>query len=86
MSAWVDVHTKFSKLPFEKLFEASIYHSRNSFLASSTILEQRAAQGPLLVAQPRFAEAFLPAGQVSKSSKLFSFPPQAGHPQADHHS
>ena len=77
VSAWVELHTKFGKLPFEKLFEPAISYGRNGFLVSPTIAEQWAAQVPLFKDQPGFAEAFMPAGRAPKPGERFSFPDHA---------
>src|SRR5919204_6294235 len=44
VSAWVELHAKFGKLPFERLFEPAISYGRNGFLVSPTVAEQWAAQ------------------------------------------
>ncbi len=77
VSAWAELHAKFGRLPFEKLFEPAISYGRNGFLVSPTIAEQWAAQVPLLKDQPGFAEAFLPAGRAPKPAELFRFPDHA---------
>ena len=77
VSAWVELHTKFGRLPFERLFEPAISYGRNGFLVSPTVAEQWAAQVPLFKDQPGFAEAFLPAGRAPKPGELFRFAEQA---------
>ncbi len=77
VSAWAELHAKFGKLPFEKLFEPAISYGRNGFLVSPTIAEQWAAQVPLFKDQPGFGEAFLPAGRAPKPGELFRFPDHA---------
>jgi gamma-glutamyltranspeptidase / glutathione hydrolase len=77
VSAWVELHAKFGKLPFEKLFEPAISHGRNGFLVSPTIAQQWAEQVPLFKDQPGFAEAFLPAGRAPKPGQLVRFPEHA---------
>ena len=77
VSAWVELHAKFGKLPFEKLFEPAISYGRNGFLVSPTVAEQWAAQVPLFKDQPGFAEAFLPAGRPPKPGEQFRFPDHA---------
>jgi gamma-glutamyltranspeptidase/glutathione hydrolase len=77
VSAWVELHAKFGKLPFEKLFELAISYGRNGFLVSPTVAEQWAAQVPLFEAQPGFAEAFMPGGRAPKPGELFRFPDHA---------
>jgi len=77
VSAWAELHAKFGRLPFEKLFEPAISYGRNGFLVSPTVAEQWAAQAPLFKDQPGFAEAFLPAGRAPKPGELFRFPDHA---------
>src|SRR3954468_861061 len=60
VSAWVELHRKFGKLPFERLFERAIRYGREGFLVSPTIAGQWAKQVPELKEQPGFAGAFLP--------------------------
>jgi gamma-glutamyltranspeptidase/glutathione hydrolase len=73
VSAWAELHTKFGKLPFEKLFEPAISYGRDGFLVSPTIAEQWAAQVPLFKDQPGFAASFMPAGRAPKPGERFSF-------------
>ena len=77
VSAWVQLHAKFGKLPFGKLFEPAIGYGRNGYLVSPTIARQWAAQVALLAAQPGFAEAFLPGGRAPRPGELFRFPDHA---------
>jgi gamma-glutamyltranspeptidase/glutathione hydrolase len=77
VSAWTELHAKFGKLPFEKLFEPAISYGRNGFLVSPTVADQWAAQVPVFKTQPGFAEAFLPAGRAPKPGELFRFPDHA---------
>jgi gamma-glutamyltranspeptidase/glutathione hydrolase len=77
VSAWVELHAKFGKLPFERLFEPAISYGRNGFLVSPTVAEQWAAQVQLFKAQPGFADAFMPAGRAPKAGELFTFPDHA---------
>jgi gamma-glutamyltranspeptidase / glutathione hydrolase len=77
VSAWTELHAKFGKLPFEKLFEPAISYGRNGFLVSPTVADQWAAQVPVFKTQPGFAEAFLPARRAPKPGELFRFPDHA---------
>jgi gamma-glutamyltranspeptidase/glutathione hydrolase len=77
VSAWVELHAKFGKLPFERLFEPAISYGRNGFLVSPTIAQQWDAQVPLFESQPGFAEAFLPDGRAPKPGERFRFPEHA---------
>jgi gamma-glutamyltranspeptidase/glutathione hydrolase len=77
VSAWVELHAKFGKLPFARLFEPAIGYGRDGFLVSPTIARQWAAQVPDLKSQPGFAEAFLPDGRAPLPGELFRFPEHA---------
>jgi gamma-glutamyltranspeptidase/glutathione hydrolase len=77
VSAWAELHAKFGKLPFERLFEPAISYGRNGFLVSPTVAEQWAAQVPLFKDQPGFAQAFMPGGRAPKPGELFTIPDHA---------
>ncbi len=77
VSAWAELHAKFGKLPFARLFEPAISYGRNGFLVSPTVAEQWAAQVPLYQGQPGFAQAFLPAERAPKPGELFRLPDHA---------
>jgi len=73
VQAWVDLHAKFGRLPFKKLFEKAVQYGREGFLVSPTIAGQWAAQTPELKVQPGFAEAFLPGGRPPRAGEIFKF-------------
>ena len=73
VSAWVEMHRRWGKLPFEKLFEKAIEYGRNGFLVSPTIAGQWEKQVPELKQQPGFADAFLPEGRPPKPGQRFTF-------------
>src|SRR3954464_3031524 len=73
VSAWTEMHAKFDKLPFKKLFEDAIEYGRKGFLVSPTIAAQWANQVPELKDQPGFANAFLPDGRPPHPGELFKF-------------
>jgi gamma-glutamyltranspeptidase/glutathione hydrolase len=77
VSAWTELHAKFGKLAFERLFEPAISYGRNGFLVSPTVAEQWASQVPLFEHQPGFAQAFLPGGRAPKPGERFSLPDHA---------
>lgn len=77
VSAWAELHTKFGKLPFERLFEPATGYARDGFLVSPTVAAQWAAQAPVFASQPGFAEAFLPAGRAPKPGELVRLPDHA---------
>jgi gamma-glutamyltranspeptidase / glutathione hydrolase len=77
VSAWVELHVKFGKLPFERLFEPAISCGSKGFLVSPTIAEQWAAQVPLFASQPGFAETFMPSGRAPRPGELVTLPDHA---------
>src|SRR6195256_1008316 len=77
VSAWVELHAKFGKRPFARIFEPAIGYGRDGFLVSPTIASQWAAQVPDLRSQPGFAEAFLPGGRAPSPGGLFRLPEHA---------
>jgi gamma-glutamyltranspeptidase/glutathione hydrolase len=77
VSAWIELHSKFGKLSFERLFEPAISYARSGFLVSPTIAAQWAAMVPLFKSQPGFAEAFMPGGRAPKPGELVTLPDHA---------
>lgn len=72
VSAWAELHAKFGKLSFERLFAPAIFYGRNGFLLSPTVAAQWAAQVPLFASQPGFAEVFMPGGRAPKAGDLIT--------------
>jgi gamma-glutamyltranspeptidase/glutathione hydrolase len=77
VSAWVEMHRRWGKLPFEKLFERAMRYGREGFLVSPTIAGQWEKQVPELKSQPGFADAFLPDGRPPRAGERFRFPAHA---------
>jgi gamma-glutamyltranspeptidase / glutathione hydrolase len=77
VSAWVEMHKRWGKLPFAKLFEKAIRYGREGFLVSPTIAGQWEKQVPELKSQPGFADAFLPDGRPPRPGERFRFPKHA---------
>ncbi|MFL6564266.1 MAG: gamma-glutamyltransferase family protein [Burkholderiales bacterium] len=73
VSAWTELHARFGKLPFEKLFERAIRYGREGFLVSPTIAGQWDKQVPELKNQPGFAEAFMPNGRAPRPGERFTW-------------
>jgi gamma-glutamyltranspeptidase / glutathione hydrolase len=73
VSAWVELHGRFGRLPFEKLFERAIQYGREGFLVSPTIAGQWDKQVPELKSQPGFAEAFMPNGHAPRAGEKFTW-------------
>jgi gamma-glutamyltranspeptidase / glutathione hydrolase len=73
VSAWVELHRKWGRLPFARLFEAAIRYGREGFLVSPTIAGQWEKQVGELKAQPGFAEAFMPGARAPRPGERFRF-------------
>ncbi|HZU45858.1 MAG TPA: gamma-glutamyltransferase [Mycobacterium sp.] len=73
VSAWVELHARFGRLPFARLFEPAIAYSRNGFLVSPTVAAQWADQVPLFKDQPGFADVFMPGGRAPRAGELVTF-------------
>jgi gamma-glutamyltranspeptidase/glutathione hydrolase len=73
VSAWIELHQKFGRLPFDKLFEPAIRYGKDGFLVSPTVAQQWAAQVPELASQPGFADAFMPGGRAPLAGERFRF-------------
>jgi gamma-glutamyltranspeptidase/glutathione hydrolase len=71
VAAWVELHQKFGKLPFKKLFEPAIRYGREGFLVSPTIAGQWEKQVPELKDQPGFAKYFMPGGRAPRAGEIF---------------
>ncbi|HYD58602.1 MAG TPA: gamma-glutamyltransferase family protein [Burkholderiales bacterium] len=77
VSAWKDLHGRFGKLPFDRLFQRAIRYGREGFLVSPTVAMQWERQVEELKVQPGFAEAFMPAGRPPHPGERFRFPAAA---------
>jgi gamma-glutamyltranspeptidase/glutathione hydrolase len=77
VAAWVELHKKFGKLRFERLFEPAIRYARDGFLVSTIIAGQWAKQVEELKVQPGFAEMFMPGGRAPQPGERFRSEKQA---------
>ena len=77
VSAWRELHARWGKLPFERLFERAIHYGREGFLVSPTIARQWANQVAELKSQPGFPDAFLPDGNPPRPGQRFKWPAHA---------
>jgi gamma-glutamyltranspeptidase/glutathione hydrolase len=74
VSAWVDLSTRFGKLPFDVLFEPALRYARDGFLLTPIIGALWARGAKVLKDQPGFAEAFMPGGRAPKAGELVKRP------------
>ncbi len=77
VSAWVELHAKFGRVPFERLFDAAIGYARSGYLVSPMVAAQWAAQVPLFASQPGFADTFMPGGRAPRPGELVRLPDHA---------
>jgi gamma-glutamyltranspeptidase / glutathione hydrolase len=77
VSAWVDLSTRFGRLPFERLFEPAIAYAENGFHVSPVIAELWRRGAAELKNQPGFAETFMPGGRAPLAGELFRSPGHA---------
>jgi gamma-glutamyltranspeptidase/glutathione hydrolase len=77
VAAWVELHSRWGKLPFKKLFERAIQYGREGFLVSPTIAGQWEKQVAELKDQPGFAKHFLPGGRAPQAGERFKWPAHA---------
>jgi len=77
VSAWVDLSTRFGKLPFEALFAPAIDYAQNGYAVSPVIAALWARAERMLGGEPGFAECFLPGGRAPKAGEIFRAPAMA---------
>jgi gamma-glutamyltranspeptidase/glutathione hydrolase len=77
VSAWMELHAKFGKLPFEALFAPAIRHARDGYLVTPVIAGMWRAQGPTLAHFEDYARTFLPDGRPPEAGERFRCPDQA---------
>jgi gamma-glutamyltranspeptidase / glutathione hydrolase len=77
VSAWVELSTRYGKLPFADLFEPAIQYASEGFMVSPTIARLWKNAVPELQSLPGFAQAFMPKGRAPEPGETFLFPDQA---------
>ncbi|MFZ2988805.1 gamma-glutamyltransferase family protein, partial [Ideonella sp.] len=76
VAGWVALSERFGKLPFAQLMAPAAEIAERGY-AVPVVVQQKwaaAAQVPALVAQPGFAEAFLPQGRAPEVGEMFKLP------------
>lgn len=74
VSAWVELSSRFGKLPFEALFEPAVGYAERGFLVSPVIAEQWAAVSGLYAGFEEFARVFLPLGRAPRMGEKVVLP------------
>ncbi|WP_310774293.1 gamma-glutamyltransferase family protein [Mycobacterium sp. Z3061] len=77
VSGWVQLHERFGRLSFDRLFAPAISYGRNGFLVSPMVASQWQAQVPVFASQPGFAAAFLRGGRAPQAGELVTLPDHA---------
>ncbi len=77
VSSWVELSSRFGRLPFEELFEPAIGYAYDGFLVSPTVAEMWSAAPEKYQDFPEFAAAFLPRGRAPRTGGKFQFKAQA---------
>ena len=71
VAGWAELHGKFGKLPFEKLFEPAIHYAEHGFIVSPIIGKSWGIGGAVLKNEPGFADHFLPGGRAPVAGERF---------------
>ena len=71
VSAWMELHAKFGKLPFDHLFEPAIRYARDGFLVPPAIAGMWNAQAPTLEHFPTYKVTFMPNGRAPMTGERF---------------
>ena len=74
VGAWAELHQRFGKLPFEKLFEPAIRYAEKGFVVSPIIGKMWGISADELKNQPGFADHFLVNGHAPKAGERFFNP------------
>jgi gamma-glutamyltranspeptidase/glutathione hydrolase len=77
VSAWVELSTRFGRLPFDRLFDPAISYAEQGFHVSPVIAELWQRGAAELKNQPGFADAFMPGGRSPVAGELFRAPGHA---------
>ena len=77
VGGWVELSSKFGRLPFENLFEIAIKYANDGFPVSPVIAKLWAKGSVELKDQPGFAENFLPLGKAPEAGTFYSNPVMA---------
>ena len=72
VAGWVELHKRFGKIPFEKLFEPAIRYAEDGYIVSPIIGKLWGLSIPELQAQPGFADHFMPNGRAPVAGERFA--------------
>lgn len=77
VSGWVELHARFGKLPFSKLFEPAIHYARNGFPVGPVTARAWQRADAAFKGFDEFRRVFLPGGRAPQPGQLFQNPDQA---------
>ncbi|MCK4263023.1 MAG: gamma-glutamyltransferase family protein [Dehalococcoidia bacterium] len=77
VSSWVELSSRFGRLPFRNLFEPAIEYAGNGFLVTPVVAETWSLAPEKYRDFPEFAAAFLPSGRAPRVGERFEFEAQA---------
>lgn len=72
VGGWAELHRRFGKLPFEKLFEPAISLAENGFILSPIIGKAWGIGAEILQNQPGFAGNFMPNGRAPRAGERYA--------------
>ncbi len=74
VAGWDALHTRFGKLPLNRVLEPAISYAQNGIPIASMVAQVWRAAGDTLAAQPGFRETFLPGGSAPQTGQVFRDP------------
>jgi len=77
VSAWVTLHERFGRLPFETLFEPAIHYARDGFPVSPITARAWELSLPAFADRADFHDAFTLKGRAPQVGEIWRFPEQA---------
>ena len=77
VSAWTELHARFGRLPFPRVFEPAIRYGSEGFLVSPTVAAQWAGQVPELRVTARICRSVPSGGRAPAPGERFRFPEHA---------
>ena len=77
VSAWVELSSRFGRLPFEHLFEPAIAYARDGFLVAPITARAWSNASEVYAGFEEFRKHFLPQGRAPRAGERFRYEEQA---------
>jgi gamma-glutamyltranspeptidase / glutathione hydrolase len=74
VAGWDALHSKFGKLPFDRVLQPAIYYAQNGVPIAEMVARVWKTAGQLLEDQPGFRQTFLPNGHAPQTGEIFRDP------------